>query len=90
MGGREAEEERIIIIFMANSHCCMAETNITCKAIILLLKMKKKRIKNKTGDIHGGLEQAYVDYIQRGRQIQNMYLRNNQQQYLLITWIWII
>ena len=29
-GGREAQEERDICIHISDSHCCIAETNVTC------------------------------------------------------------
>ena len=41
-GGREIQEGGDIYILMADSHCCMAETNTTLKAIILQLKINLK------------------------------------------------
>ena len=37
-GGREVQDGGGVSILMADSRCCMAETNITFKAIILQLK----------------------------------------------------
>jgi len=46
-GGREVQEEGNICILLADSCCCMAETQY-CKAMILQLKMnlKNKNIEN--------------------------------------------
>ena len=37
-GGKLKKEDRYCII-MADLHCCVAETNIICKAIVLQLKI---------------------------------------------------
>ena len=47
-GQRKVQEGGHICILMADSCCCMAETNIKCKAIILQLKFKKKQNRQKS------------------------------------------
>ena len=42
VGGREVQEGGDMSIFIADSLCCIAETN-HCKVIILQLEKKKKR-----------------------------------------------
>ena len=41
-GGREVQEGGDMCILMADSHCCMAETNKQWKAIIFQLKINSK------------------------------------------------